>query len=99
MSADSTTKLDTRQVRKEISAIYSQVAANPAGEFHFHRGPEYAVEFLGYDRQELAALPDTATSSFAGIGNPTAIGPIHPGETVLDVGCGAGMDLLLAARR
>jgi ubiquinone/menaquinone biosynthesis C-methylase UbiE len=54
---------------------------------------------LGYDAQELAMLPQESTAAFAGVGNPHRIGPIEPGETVLDIGCGAGMDLLLAARR
>jgi SAM-dependent methyltransferase len=91
--------LNTAVLRSEISSIYGRVANEPHGEFHFHRGPAYAVEFLGYDAGELASLPPDCTASFAGIGNPLAIGPIHPGETVLDVGCGAGMDLLLAAKR
>lgn len=91
--------LDTQRLREEIAAIYSRVAVEPGGEFHFHRGPEYAAEFLGYDPQELAALPSPATASFAGVGNPHAIEPIQPGEIVLDIGCGAGMDLLLAAKR
>ena len=68
-------------------------------DFHFHRGPAYAAEFLGYDASELADLPSDCTASFAGVANPIAIGPIDDGETVLDIGCGAGMDLLLAARR
>ena len=54
---------------------------------------------LRYDPTELAMIPDESTASFAGVGNPHRIGPIMPGETILDVGCGAGMDLLLAARR
>ena len=91
--------LNTEVLRSEISSIYGRVATEPDGEFHFHRGPSYAVEFLGYDAGELAALPPDCTASFAGIGNPLAIGPIHAGETVLDIGCGAGMDLLLAAKR
>jgi SAM-dependent methyltransferase len=91
--------LNTSVLRAEISSIYARVADDPNGEFHFHRGPEYAVEFLGYDAQELALLPAECTASFAGIGNPLAIGAIDPGETVLDIGCGAGMDLLLSARR
>ncbi len=91
--------LDTQLLRSEISKVYSRVAAEPDGQFHFHRGPVYAAEFLGYDPAELAALPPECTASFAGIGNPHAIAPIHPGECVLDIGCGAGMDLLLAARR
>ena len=91
--------LNTAILRTEISTIYGRVAAEPGGEFHFHRGAAYAAEFLGYDAEELAALPTEATASFAGVGNPLAIGPIHVGETVLDIGSGAGMDLLLAARR
>lgn len=91
--------LNTKALREEVSRIYSQVAKDPGGEFHFHRGPAYAVEFLGYDPDELAALPPDCTASFAGIGNPHAIERIREGETVLDLGCGAGMDLLLAARR
>lgn len=91
--------LNTSVLRSEISGIYGRVAAEPDGEFHFHRGPAYAAEFLGYDAGELAALPADCTASFAGVGNPLAIGPIHAGQTVLDIGCGAGMDLLLAAQR
>ena len=79
--------------------MYSRVATSPDGEFHFHRGPHYAATMLGYDATELAALPADVTSSFAGIGNPHAIGRIPAGATVLDIGCGAGTDLLLAARR
>jgi arsenite methyltransferase len=91
--------LNTAALRAEISSIYGRVASEPAGEFHFHRGSAYAAEFLGYDADELVLLPEDCTASFAGIGNPLAIGPIHDGETVVDIGCGAGMDLLLAARR
>jgi arsenite methyltransferase len=91
--------IDTQAVRAEVSKVYSRVASDPDGDFHFHRGPAYAVEFLGYDPNELAALPAECTASFAGIANPHAIAPILPGKTVLDIGCGAGMDLLLAARK
>src|SRR5262245_50047668 len=90
--------LDTQVLRAEVSKVYARVAADPDGDFHFHRGPAYAAEFLGYDPAELAALPAECTASFAGIANPHAIAPIQPGETVVDIGCGAGTDLLLAAR-
>jgi arsenite methyltransferase len=89
--------IDSGSLRAEVSRIYANVAAEPAGVFHFHRGPAYAAEFLGYDPAKLAALPSDATASFAGVGNPHATAPIRAGEAILDVGCGAGMDLLFAA--
>lgn len=91
--------LDIERLRHLVRAEYDRVAREPGGEFHFHRGPRYAAAMLRYDAAELATLPEEATASFAGVGNPHRIGPIHTGETVLDIGCGAGMDLLLAARR
>jgi ubiquinone/menaquinone biosynthesis C-methylase UbiE len=79
--------------------MYSRVATAPDGEFHFHRGPDYAVARLGYPASELAALPLDVTSAFAGVANPHAVGRIPEGSVVVDIGCGAGTDLLLAARR
>src|SRR5260370_2445416 len=90
--------LDTSTWRSEISNIYGRVAMEPAAEYHFHRGPLYAAELLGYDATELANLPPGCADSFAGVGNPLAIGPIYTGDTVVDIGSGAGMDLLLAGR-
>lgn len=86
-------------LREHVRGTYERLARAPDGAFHFHRGLDYAVERLGYDRAALAGLPRAATDRFAGVGNPHAVGPIHPGETVLDHACGAGLDLLLAARR
>ena len=90
--------LDTRKLRDEIQSIYARVATEPVGDFHFHRGIDYAVEWLGYDRDRLQALPAGCTGSFAGVANPHRMGPLGEGATVVDIGCGAGMDLLLAAR-
>ena len=90
--------LDTARLRQEIQAIYARVATEPSGEFHFHRGPAYAAEMLGYEPHALAALPAEATASFAGVANPHRIAAIAPAGTVVDIGCGAGMDLLLAAK-
>jgi arsenite methyltransferase len=89
--------LDTLRLRAEIQSIYARVATEPSGSFHFHRGPAYAAEMLGYDLDALAALPTDTTSSFAGVANPHRLAPMTPGATVVDIGCGAGMDLLLAA--
>ena len=91
--------LDVATLRAEVQTMYSRVASAPAGEFHFHRGADYAATRLGYDAAELAALPPDVTSSFAGVGNPHAIDRIPAGSVVVDIGCGAGTDLLLAARR
>lgn len=91
--------LDVATLRTEIQAIYARVAAAPGSDFHFHRGPEYAATRLGYNKHELERLPERVTAAFAGIGNPHAISEIEPGAVVLDIGCGAGTDVLLAARR
>ena len=90
---------DIAQLREAIRVTYESVAADPSGAFHFHRGSDYAVKYLGYDAAELAALPAEATARFAGVGNPVSLGPIELGETVLDHACGAGTDLLLAAHK
>ena len=87
------------KLRQLVRAEYDRVAREPGANFHFHRGPQYAAQTLGYDAHEMALIPEDSTAAFAGVGNPQRIGPIEPGETILDVGCGAGMDLLLAARR
>jgi arsenite methyltransferase len=91
--------LDVARLRAEVQSMYARVAAEPGGDFHFHRGPAYAAERLGYDTTELGTLPESVTASFAGIGNPHLVQPLAPGAVVLDMGCGAGTDLLLAARQ
>jgi SAM-dependent methyltransferase len=89
--------LDTVKLRHEIQAIYARVATEPSGDFHFHRGPAYATGRLGYDATALAALPSETTASFAGVANPLRMATLPPGASVVDIGCGAGMDLMLAA--
>ena len=97
MSLTCPVDLDMLMLRREISAMYARVATAPEGVFHFHRGPAYAAAMLGYDAEELERLPAHVTTRFAGVGNPHAIAPLPTGATVVDVGCGGGMDLLLAA--
>jgi SAM-dependent methyltransferase len=90
--------LDTERLREEISKVYREVARDPKKGYHFHTGPEYAAERLGYERAALAELPDAVTAPFAGVGNPLAMGIPRPGETVVDIGAGSGTDTFLAAR-
>ena len=92
-------EIDPKTLRSEVSKIYELVAREPGSDFHFHRGPDYAAQMLGYDRERLASLPDATTASFAGVANPLSIDDIGEGQRVLDIGCGAGMDLLLAAQQ
>lgn len=90
--------LDTELLREEIQKVYTQVVSDPKQGYHFHTGPEYASKLLGYSPAELAALPDSVTAPFAGVGNPLSMGMPRPGETVVDVGSGSGMDAFLAAK-
>lgn len=77
---------------------FAALARNPAEEKRFPVGPDSAKR-LGYSTQEIDSLPTAATESFAGVGNPFSLGELRSGQTVLDLGCGAGMDSILAARR
>jgi SAM-dependent methyltransferase len=89
----------TQGLKLRTPGSYERVARNPNGAFDFHRGHQYALRILGYPSDELQGLPALAVNRFAGVGNPFAAGGPRPGETVLDLGCGAGTDLLIAARR
>jgi len=91
--------LELDVLQQDVMSTYSRVAEDPEGDFHFHRGAQYAASALQYDAEELALLPSGSTAAFAGVANPLLNAEIVPGETVLDIGCGGGMDLLFAARR
>jgi SAM-dependent methyltransferase len=90
---------DVDSLRRLVRAEYDRLAREPEGNFHFHRGLKYACTVLHYAADDLASIPAESTAAFAGVGNPHRIGPIATGESIVDIGCGAGMDLLLAARR
>jgi arsenite methyltransferase len=90
--------VDTIELRRAIARVYTEVVNDPKKGYHFHTGPDYAVERLGYAREELADLPDGVTGPFAGVGNPLSLGRPRPGETVVDIGAGSGMDTFLAAK-
>jgi SAM-dependent methyltransferase len=86
------------QLKDEIVRMYQEVAENPDAEFHFFHGRE-AAEMFGYDADWLARAPAGAVDSFAGVGNPHERAALEPGQTVLDLGSGAGLDAILAAWR
>ena len=81
----------------EVARMYEEVAANPKGEFHFYTGRP-AAEMFGYQAADLDAMPEEAVAAFAGVGCPIERAQFKPGERVVDLGSGAGMDSLIAAR-
>lgn len=89
--------VDGDELRRAIRAEYEVVALRPETGFHFLTGHPLAV-LLGYEEAWLTGLPETSIVSFAGTGNPFVAGPIAPGAHVVDIGCGAGIDSLIAAQ-
>lgn len=89
--------LDLGLLRTAIQEEYRLVALEPEHGFHFHTGRPLA-HMLGYTDEMLAAIPESAIESFAGTGNPFSLGELRPGERIVDVGSGAGIDSLIAAR-
>jgi len=89
--------LDVDLLRSEIQRTYSAVSNEPGREFMFPTGRAWARD-LDSPAELLARVPETSCESFAGVANPFSLGAIQPGEDVLDIGCGAGMDTLVAAQ-
>jgi SAM-dependent methyltransferase len=88
--------IDVQRLKSEIRKTYASVSREPDKDFIFPTGRVWA-EDLDYP-EELARVPDTAVESFAGVANPFSLGRLAPGEDVLDIGCGAGTDTLVAAQ-
>jgi SAM-dependent methyltransferase len=89
--------IDVEVLKCEIKKTYARVSEEPEQEFIFPTGRAWALD-LGYLPDLLARVPDGAAESFAGVANPFALGRLAPGERVLDLGSGAGMDSLVAAQ-
>jgi 2-polyprenyl-3-methyl-5-hydroxy-6-metoxy-1,4-benzoquinol methylase len=83
-------------LKDEIIRMYQEVADRPEGEYHFYHGRE-AAELFGYEPRWLDRAPPGAVASFAGVGNPHLRSAIRAGETVLDLGSGAGLDAIIAS--
>ena len=89
---------DNKRIRNGIREKYNKVAVNPDGLFSYPTG-RAGLEILGYDPIILNSLPDEVSASYCGVGNPFSLGEINAGEAVLDVGCGAGVDVIFAAKK
>src|SRR5437763_6196304 len=88
--------IDVELLKSEIKKTYARVSETPQQDFIFPTGRAWA-EDLDYP-PELANVPEHAVESFAGVANPFSLGRLARGERVLDLGCGAGTDSLVAAQ-
>jgi len=89
--------VDIEVLRSEIEKTYTEVSTDQDQDFIFPTGRSWAQD-LGYPQPELSRVPNETAESFAGVANPWVHGRVEPGQTVLDLGCGAGTDLLIAAQ-
>lgn len=87
---------DRKKIEKGIREKYAKVAVSAEGLFSYPTG-RAGLETLQYDRDILQSLPESALESFCGVGNPFSLGEIREGESVLDIGCGGGVDTMIAA--
>jgi 2-polyprenyl-3-methyl-5-hydroxy-6-metoxy-1,4-benzoquinol methylase len=88
---------DREQINAGIREKYHKVAISPEGQFYYPTGIE-GLKKLGYDNQIIEDLPNSVADSFCGVGNPFSLGKIDSGAVVLDIGCGSGVDALIAAK-
>ena len=87
---------DKDRIEAGIRGKYVKVADSPEGLFKYPTG-RAGLEGLQYDPELIRALPEAVAASYCGVGNPFSLGPINAGDAVLDIGCGSGVDTLLAA--
>ena len=87
---------ERKRIREGISEKYKNVATSPEGRFSYPTG-RAGLEGQNYDPEILNALPEDVLASYCGVGNPFSLGPVNKGEAVLDIGCGTGVDTLVAA--
>lgn len=90
------TPQEKQRIEEGIRAKYVKVAASPEGLFRYPTG-RAGLEALRYDPKLIQALPGPVAAAYCGVGNPFTLGPIHSGDAILDIGCGAGVDSLIAA--
>jgi SAM-dependent methyltransferase len=91
------TRQDKQRIEESIRGKYPKVAASPEGLFRYPTG-RAGLEALDYAPDMVRDLPEPIAASYCGVGNPFSLGPIQKGEAVLDIGCGAGVDSIIAAK-
>ncbi|MCK4853816.1 MAG: methyltransferase domain-containing protein [Bacteroidales bacterium] len=96
MMKNQLTSQDRKRIEEGIRGKYTKVSDSPEGLFQYPTG-RAGLEALNYDSELIQALPDSAVASYCGVGNPFTLGVIRKGEAVLDIGCGAGIDTIVAA--
>jgi len=87
---------DKERIVKGIRKKYAEASITPQGLFNYPTGRE-GLKGLGYDHNIVETISNPVIDSFCGVGNPFSLGPIHENETVLDIGCGGGFDVIFAA--
>ncbi len=87
---------DQKKIDDGIRAKYIRVAANPEGQFRYPTGLK-GLSGLDYDPALIEKLPERVARSYCGVGNPFSLGVVRAGDRVLDIGCGCGVDTLLAS--
>ncbi len=91
------TRQDQQRIEESIRQKYLKAAASPEGLFRYPTG-RAGLEALDYAPDMVRDLPEAVAASYCGVGNPFILGPIHEGEAILDIGCGAGVDSIIAVR-
>jgi SAM-dependent methyltransferase len=89
-------KKDKDRITRSILEKYAKASSTPEGAFKYPTGAA-ALRMLGYDEAVLGRLPASVQAAYCGVGNPFSLGGIAPGMAVIDIGCGAGIDTLVAA--
>src|SRR5216683_1859140 len=86
----------SQSIEQAVRSKYGSVATS--GLSSDHHGVRDVAEAFGYTPEQLASIPAEANMGLS-CGNPTAFASLRPGETIVDLGCGGGLDVLLAATK